>query len=121
MANPTGKGGQVPGAPSRNPGGRPRKHIADLSREARKYAQLALGTLVKICKEGQERNRLIAAGVLLDRGYGRAVTAIDLITAGRKLSELSPDELASFEARLVSNAADDVPEDQGDMFAESVH
>jgi hypothetical protein len=100
---------------SGNPAGRPRKHIADMSKEARRYAHLALSTLVKICKDGAERNRLAAASALLDRGYGRPVTAIDLITAGKKLSELSQEELEAFEARLMTSAADDEPA-QGEMF-----
>jgi hypothetical protein len=112
--NPTGKGGFVKGQVA-NPGGRPRRHIGDLSREARQYAQLALNTLVKICKSGMERNKLTAARELLDRGYGRPVQSIDMITAGKKLSELSADELAAFEARLMTAAADDVEPAQGDL------
>jgi hypothetical protein len=113
--NPTGKGGFVAGAPSRNPGGRPRRHIGDLSREARRYAKLALDTLVKITKTGMERNQLVAARELLDRGFGRPVQAIDMITLGKKLSDLTPDELAAVEARLMTAAADDVGSAQGEM------
>jgi hypothetical protein len=113
--NPTGKGGFVKGQVA-NPGGRPRRHIGDLSREARHYARLALDTLVKICKTGVERNKLAAARELLDRGYGRPVQAIDMITAGKKLSELSADELAAFEARLMTAAATDAEPAQGEMF-----
>jgi hypothetical protein len=114
--NPTGKGGFEKGAPSRNPGGRPRRHIGDLSREARRYAKLALDTLVKITKTGMERNQLAAARELLDRGYGRPVQALDLLSAGKKLSELSSDELAAFEARLMTAAADDAAEPaQGEL------
>jgi hypothetical protein len=112
--NPTGKGGFQKGQVA-NPGGRPRRHIGDLSREARQYAQLALGTLVKICKTGLERNKLTAARELLDRGYGRPVQAIDMLAAGKKLSELSPAESAAFEARLMTAAADDVEPAQGDL------
>jgi hypothetical protein len=117
VANPTGKGGFQKGQ-SGNPTGRAGRHISDLSKEARRYAQLALSTLVKICKDGQERNRLAAANSILDRGYGRPLQMLDLIAAGRKLSELSADELAQFEARLVSAAADDAEcgPAQGDMF-----
>jgi len=68
--------------------------LPDLSRESRRYAKLALDALVKICKEGMERNRLTAARELLDRGYGRPVQAIDMITAGKRLCELTADELA---------------------------
>jgi len=113
--NPNGKGGFQKGR-SGNPSGAKRRHISDLSKEARQYAQLALGTLVKICREGIERNRLTAARELLDRGYGRPVQAIDMITAGKKLSELTNEELAAFEARLVTAAAADAEPSQGDMF-----
>jgi hypothetical protein len=113
MPNPTGKGGFSKGA-SGNPGGRPRAHIGDLSREARRYASLAVGTLVKICRGGQERNRLVAARELLDRGYGRPVQMIDASLIQKKLTELSPDELAAFEARLITSAADDA--EQKDFF-----
>jgi hypothetical protein len=112
MPNPDGKGGFKPGR-SGNPGGRSRRHIGDLSREARRYAHLALTTLVKIAKSGAERNQLVAARELLDRGYGRPVQAIDMVTAGKKLSELTPDELRGVAARLMSDAVDDV---QGDFF-----
>jgi hypothetical protein len=112
--NLTGKGGFLKGQVA-NPGGRPKRHIGDLSREARQYAQLALGTLVKICKTGLERNKLTAARELLDRGYGRPVQAIDMLAAGKKLSELSAAELAAFEARLMTAAADDVGPAQGDL------
>jgi two-component system, chemotaxis family, CheB/CheR fusion protein len=73
--NPTGKGGFQKGK-SGNPGGRPRKAIGDLSAEARKYAGLALATIVQICAEAKmDRDRLAAARELLDRGFGRAVQA----------------------------------------------
>lgn len=102
---------------SGNPGGRPKRHIGDLSKEARRYATLALGVLVEIARKGVERNRLAAATALLDRGYGRPVQALDLITMGRKLSELSTDELTALQARLVTGAADDAEPAQSDMFS----
>src|SRR5262249_40416613 len=101
---------------SGNPAGRPRKHIADLSREARRYAHLALGTLVKICKEGMERNRLAAARELLDRGFGKSLQQIDLLTLGKRLSEMSPEELANLQSRLMTDPADDAEPAQGEMF-----
>ena len=79
--NKSGRGGFKPGQ-SGNPGGRPKRHIGDLSRETRRYAQLALGVLVKICRSGLERNRLAAARELLDRGFGRPIQQIDASEVG---------------------------------------
>jgi Family of unknown function (DUF5681) len=116
--DPRGPRGQFRKGVSGNPGGRPRRHIGDLSREARKYASLALSTLVAICRKGVERNRLAAAAALLDRGYGRPIQMIDASIMNKKLSELTPAELATVEARLLSAAAerdDDAPA-QSELF-----
>ena len=111
MPNPSGKGGFAPGQ-SGNPGGRKVKHIGDLSREARRYAQLAVSTLVRICRKGGERNQLTAARELLDRGYGRPLQMIDATVLRKKLTELTPEELASLESRLLTEArADDAQPD----------
>ena len=104
--NPSGIGGFKKGR-SGNPGGLKHKHIGDLSREARRYAHLAVSTLVKICRKGMERNQLAAARELLDRGYGRPLQMIDASVLRKKLTELSPEEIASLEARLLTDAADD--------------
>jgi hypothetical protein len=90
------------------PGGRPPKAIADLTADARKYAVFALSTIVQICAEAKMgRRRLAAACELLDRGFGRAIQAVDVIMLGRKLSELSTDELIALNSRLVSSDAVD--------------
>lgn len=102
--NPTGRGGFQKGQ-SGNPGGLKHKHIGDLSRETRRYAGLAVSTLVKICRKGIERNQLAAARELLDRGYGRPLQMIDASLLHKKLTELSPDELAALEARLLTEPA----------------
>jgi hypothetical protein len=106
MANPSGRGGWAKGV-SGNPGGAKRRHISDLSREARQHASLAIGVLVKICRNGIEPNRLLAAREILDRGYGRPIQMIDASLVARKLSEMSPDQLVGLEARLLTSAADD--------------
>jgi hypothetical protein len=97
--NPSGKGGFKPGR-SGNPGGRPRKAIGDLGAEARKYAGLALSTIVQVCAEAKmDRDRLAAARELLDRGFGRAVQAVDLIMMGKKLT-VSTAELIALNQRF---------------------
>jgi hypothetical protein len=99
---------------SGNPAGRPWKHISDLSRECRRYSGLALSTIIDIIKTGTERNRLAAALALWDRGYGKPLQAIDLLTAGKKFSEMSDDELANVDARVMSLPGDD--EAKSDLF-----
>jgi hypothetical protein len=112
--NPAGIGGFRKGQ-SGNPGGLKHKHIGDLSREARRYASLAVSTLVKIFRKGMERNQLAAARELLDRGYGRPMQMIDASLLRKKLTELSPDELAALETRLLTEPATDVEEAQLDF------
>ena len=100
--NPTGKGGFKPGV-SGNPGGKKRKAIGDLSAEARLYAGLAIETIVQICEKAKaDRDRLAAARELLDRGFGRAIQSIDLVLMGRKITELSRDELLALDAMFAS-------------------
>jgi hypothetical protein len=116
--NPNGVGGFKKGQ-SGNPGGLKHRHIGDLSREARRYAHLAVSTLVRICKKGMERNQLVAARELLDRGYGRPLQMIDVSLLRKKLTELSPDELEALEARLLTEPAADVEPAQLDLLRDS--
>jgi hypothetical protein len=115
MANPTGIGGWKKGQ-SGYPTGVRGRHIGDLSREARRYAHLALTTLVGICRKGMERNRLAAARELLDRGYGRPLQMIDASILTKKLNELTPAELASLEARLSTDPAACAETEVPDLF-----
>ena len=116
--NPNGVGGFKKGQ-SGNPGGLKHRHIGDLSREARRYAHLAVSTLVKICRKGMERNQLVAARELLDRGYGRPLQMIDVSLLRKKLTELSPDELTALEARLLTEPAADVEPAQLDLLRDA--
>ena len=117
--NPSGVGGFKTGQ-SGNPGGLKHRHIGDLSREARRYAGLAVSTLVKICRKGIERNQLVAARELLDRGYGRPLQMIDASVLRKKPSELSPDEITALEARLLTDAAADADDaGQADFFRDT--
>jgi hypothetical protein len=103
--NPTGKGGFRPGL-SGNPGGKKKMAIGNLSAEVRKYAGLALTTIVEICERAKvDRDRLAAARELLDRGFGRSVQSIDLLLMGRKITELSRDELLALDAMFESTGA----------------
>ena len=100
--NPTGKGGFQKGV-SGNPGGKKRKALGELSAAAREYAGLALETIVDICTKAKaDRDRLGAARELLDRGFGRSVQALDLVLMGRKITELSRDELLALDAMFAS-------------------
>jgi hypothetical protein len=75
--------------------------------------------LVKICRKGMERNQLAAARELLDRGYGRPLQMIDASILRKKLTDLSPDEIAALEARVLTDAAADAADAQVDFFRET--
>jgi hypothetical protein len=78
-----------------------------------------VSTLVKICRKGIERNQLAAARELLDRGYGRSLQMIDVSLLRKKLTELSPDEIAALEARLLTEPAADVEPAQLELLRDS--
>ena len=98
---------------SGNPGGRPRGAIADLAREARGHARLALDTLIEICRNGENRERLTAANALLDRGFGRPVQQLDATVMMKRLTEMSDAELAALEARLVASIGSEEDQSSG--------
>jgi hypothetical protein len=85
--NPTGKGGFKPGI-SPNPGGRPKKAIANLAREARKYTGECIETLADVMRNSpRPRDRMAAANSLLDRGHGRPEQNISVDVALRRAVE----------------------------------
>ena len=63
---------------------------------------------------------MAAARELLDRGYGRPLQMIDASVLHKKLSELSPDEIAALEARLLTDATADANDaGQPDFFRDA--
>jgi hypothetical protein len=111
MANPTGLGGFRKGQTG-NPGGRPRV-VESLTREARLYTHEALRTLLKLMRSARSENvRLNAAGLILDRGWGKPVQAVqvDGRLMEKKLHEMTDAELAAFEARLLDATDEGAPD-----------
>ncbi len=75
------KGRWRKGAASPNPGGRPAV-LGDLREAARGYSQEALEILAAVMRDPKAppAARVTAARELLDRGFGRAVQAVDVNT-----------------------------------------
>ena len=73
------KGRWIKGAESPNPGGRP-SALGDLKEAARGYSQEALETLAAVMRDPKAppAARVTAARELLDRGFGKAVQAVDV-------------------------------------------
>ena len=137
VANRTVKGCFVKGE-SGNPRGRPKataerrleararrevyRQVSNVVVEARRYAGLAVDTLVAIAKDGQTDNsRLSAATELLNRGYGRPAQSLDLHLSTdaitKRLSDMTDAELAALEQRMIAAAPivlDHVDEPQAD-------
>ena len=93
--------------------------VGSLRLESRKYAGLALQTLVEIARNGRsDTARISASTALLDRGFGRPARSVDLnLTAdaiSKRLSELSDAELAALEVRMIALPASLAPEASAD-------
>lgn len=75
-AKPRGAGKPFQKGQSGNPGGRKKKTQEDLDLEAacRKLTPRALDVVVDVMQNGEnERNRLAAAQIIIERAYGKAV------------------------------------------------
>jgi hypothetical protein len=86
-----------------------RRLIPNLVIEARKYAALALDTLVELTKDNYAPStRYNAATALLDRGYGRPAQSLDLHLSAdaitKRLSDMTDAELAALEQRMIAAA-----------------
>jgi hypothetical protein len=89
--NPKGRGAAAP------------RIFSNLAVEARKYAALALDTLVDLMQHGETGTiRLGAANSVLDRGFGRAQQSIDLKTDGPVVQVNLFDGISTDEQRLAA-------------------
>jgi hypothetical protein len=83
-----------------NPGGRP-KSTASLQLAARAHMHAMLKALVERAKQGN----VTAATRVLEFGFGRATQSVEMrldeAMFHKKISEMSPAELAAFEQRLI--------------------
>jgi hypothetical protein len=78
-AKPTSRGRPFQPGQSGNPGGRP-KDVGIVRDLARAHTESAVLTLVAIMTNSQEKGaaRVAAAQAILDRGWGKAVQALDV-------------------------------------------
>jgi len=102
------------------------REVSNVVVEARRYAGLAVDTLVAIAKNGQTDNsRLSAATELLNRGYGRPAQSLDLHLSAdaitKRLSDMTDAELAALEQRMIAaapivlEATAEVSDDAGEL------
>src|SRR5262249_17045013 len=106
IPNPTGIGGQKPGEPSRNPGGRPKGSSAVQIR-CLQFCNEAIDVVCDIMRKNDGSKsvalRLSAAREILDRGLGRAAQSVALdLNLTKKLDEMSDDELIALRDRYAA-------------------
>jgi hypothetical protein len=77
--------------------------FGNLAHEARKYAGIALDSLVDLVKTAESESvRLNAANSLLDRGFGRPMQSIDLKTDGPQVQVNLFQDFSTDEQRLAA-------------------
>lgn len=91
-----------PGAPSGNPGGRP-KGLARRVQEATEHGKTVIDVLVEILTNEKAKNadRIKAGEILLDRGFGKALGVVLTADAGAGL----PDGLSDAADALLERLA----------------
>lgn len=73
---------------SPNPSGRPKEN-PELKAAARAHTMDALNTLVDVMKNGKkDSDRVAAAGIILDRGHGKATQHVDVSGSNMSLVDL---------------------------------
>ena len=77
---------------SGNPGGRP-KALGELQALAREYAGASIEALAAALRHKDPRVKMVAAGMLLDRGYGKP--AQTLVVNRSPLDDVDPATLAA--------------------------
>lgn len=69
---------------SGNPGGRPKKYGIFVA-NCREHTQEALDAILDVLRSGKDKDRLTAAGLLLDRAWGKALTRVEMETHTEKV------------------------------------
>jgi hypothetical protein len=91
---------------SGNPGGRPRK-LTELREAAQAHSGAAIATLAEIManRRAPARDRIAAARELLDRGFGRAPTSIELSGPNGEPLDLTGEDKLLATLRQLAEAA----------------
>ncbi len=100
MRKPVGKPFQ-PGQ-SGNPGGRPKLPDALKARLAKLASGEAVNVLEAALSSADEKVRLQAAGMLMDRAWGKAITPTDVKVTG---GDLNAEHLRALQERMRSKPA----------------
>jgi hypothetical protein len=98
---------------SGNPGGRPGV-VKELRERAREYSQQALDVLVAALSHKNVYARIAAAKELLDRGYGRPVTQVELQAHGLRPIEIVIAQRSESEPKLINGTRTEVSDGDKD-------
>ncbi len=111
------RGGPFAAGQSGNPAGKPKvTGIEDVRAIAREWTQLAIETLVEVMSNPDEKGaaRVTAAGVILDRGWGKAPQTVVVdgeVDVARldntSLDEITKREIASYIGKALAGAGEE--------------
>lgn len=107
---------------SGNPGGRP-KGFAELRELARTHGEHCIERLVTLSNDPDGRIAVAACSILLDRGYGKPMQAVEVSDGRKSVSENQKliDSMTIEELRAVKTIGEQIAKRQAQLTHQPVH